>query len=41
MVVGYDHHFGRNREGSFDELKELTYLYNFELCQIKKLYLDI
>jgi len=23
MVVGYDHHFGKNREGSFDSLKEL------------------
>ena len=34
MVVGYDHHFGRNREGSFDELKELTQLYNFELEEI-------
>lgn len=34
MVVGYDHHFGRNREGSFDELKELTQLYDFELEEI-------
>ena len=34
MVVGYDHHFGRNREGSFDELKELSELYNFGLEQI-------
>jgi len=34
MVVGYDHHFGRNREGSYDELKELSELYNFKLEQI-------
>ena len=34
MVVGYDHHFGRNREGSYQELKELSELYNFELEQI-------
>ena len=34
MVVGYDHHFGRNREGSYEELKELSELYNFELEQI-------
>jgi len=34
MVVGYDHHFGRNREGSFDELNELSQLYNFELEEI-------
>lgn len=34
MVVGHDHHFGRNREGSYDELKELSELYNFQLEQI-------
>tara|TARA_B100000795_G_scaffold190976_1_gene145557 strand:+ start:113 stop:1045 length:933 start_codon:yes stop_codon:yes gene_type:complete len=34
MVVGYDHHFGRNREGSYEELKGLSELYNFELEQI-------
>ena len=34
MVVGYDHHFGRNREGSYNELKELSELYNFKLEQI-------
>ena len=34
MVIGYDHHFGRNREGSYEELKELSELYNFELEQI-------
>ena len=34
MVVGYDHHFGRNREGSFDELNELSQLYHFELEEI-------
>tara|TARA_B100000787_G_scaffold111514_1_gene82999 strand:+ start:7 stop:963 length:957 start_codon:yes stop_codon:yes gene_type:complete len=34
MVVGYDHHFGRNREGSYIELKELSELYNFKLEQI-------
>ena len=34
MVVGYDHHFGRNREGSYDELIEFSELYNFNLEQI-------
>ena len=34
MVVGYDHHFGRNREGSYDELIELSELYSFKLEQI-------
>lgn len=31
MIVGYDHHFGKNREGSFDELSKLSELYNFDL----------
>ena len=34
LVIGYDHHFGRNREGSINELKELAELYNFKLEQI-------
>jgi len=34
MVVGYDHHFGRNREGSYSDLQELSELYNFKLEQI-------
>ena len=34
MVVGYDHHFGRNREGSYDELLEFSELYDFKLEQI-------
>ena len=34
LVIGYDHHFGRNREGSFNELADLAPLYNFEVEQI-------
>ena len=34
LVVGYDHHFGKNREGSINELNELSTLYNFTLEQI-------
>ena len=34
LITGHDHHFGRNREGSFEELKELADLYSFELEQI-------
>ena len=34
LVIGYDHHFGRNREGSINELHELSFLYNFTLEQI-------
>jgi riboflavin kinase/FMN adenylyltransferase len=34
LVIGYDHHFGRNREGSINELAELAPLYNFEVEQL-------
>ncbi|MEO8148720.1 MAG: bifunctional riboflavin kinase/FAD synthetase [Bacteroidia bacterium] len=34
LVIGYDHHFGRNREGSFNELTDLAPIYNFEVEQI-------
>lgn len=34
LVVGYDHHFGRNREGSFDELIRLGKKHGFGLEQI-------
>jgi riboflavin kinase/FMN adenylyltransferase len=34
MVVGYDHHFGRNREGSYDDLVSFSELYDFKLEQI-------
>ncbi len=34
LVVGYDHHFGKNREGSFEELLGLAEAYNFRVEQI-------
>ena len=34
LVVGYDHHFGRNREGSFDELSGLAEKFGFKVRQI-------
>lgn len=34
LVVGHDHHFGKNREGSFKELKSLSKLYGFDLEEI-------
>ncbi len=34
LVIGYDHHFGRNREGSFEDLEELSPIYNFEVERI-------
>ena len=35
MIVGYDHHFGRNREGSFEELNDLSLLYSFSLERVQ------
>jgi len=34
MIVGYDHRFGRNREGSLDDLKEYAEIYGFEVNEI-------
>jgi len=34
LVIGYDHHFGRNREGSFEDLQELSQLYGYEVEKI-------
>ncbi len=31
LVIGYDHHFGRNREGNFEQLKEYGTVYGFEV----------
>jgi len=33
LVIGYDHRFGKNREGTFDKLKELAEKYHFYLEQ--------
>lgn len=33
LVIGYDHRFGKNREGTFDKLKELSAKYHFYLEQ--------
>lgn len=40
LVIGYDHHFGRNREGSFEELQEFAQLYNFDIEQISALDIE-
>ncbi len=34
LVIGYDHHFGRNREGSFEHLKEYGPVYGFNVEEI-------
>jgi len=40
MRVGYDHHFGKNREGSFSELVELGELYGFGVEEVKAVQVD-
>lgn len=34
MVIGYDHHFGKNREGNLDFLRDAGELYDFEVIEI-------
>lgn len=34
LIIGYDHQFGRNREGSIEQLNELTPLFNFKIQEI-------
>ncbi len=36
LVIGYNHHFGRNREGSFEYLKQNAADYGFEIEEIAK-----
>tara|TARA_B100000780_G_C21068807_1_gene429961 strand:- start:303 stop:1232 length:930 start_codon:yes stop_codon:yes gene_type:complete len=40
LVIGYDHHFGRNREGSFEHLVEFGPMYGFEVEEITALDVD-
>ena len=35
MVVGFNHHFGKNREGTFEDLIELSELYDFKVERIE------
>ena len=34
LVIGYDHQFGKNREGSIEQLSELAPLYDFKVNEI-------
>lgn len=34
VIIGYDHHFGRNREGNFEDLKMFGELYGFSVEEI-------
>lgn len=36
FVIGYDHHFGRNREGSIDTVKRIGEKLGFDACVVSK-----
>ncbi len=40
LVIGYDHKFGKNRSGSFEELKKDGPIYGFEVEEIPKQMID-
>jgi riboflavin kinase / FMN adenylyltransferase len=40
IVVGFNHHFGHNREGDFDHLYELGKYFNFEVEEIPQQDID-
>lgn len=40
LVIGHDHRFGRNREGSFEHLREFAPVYGFEVEEIPALEME-
>lgn len=40
LVIGYDHRFGRNREGSFEQLKQNAPQYGFDVEEIPRQDVD-
>ncbi|MCA1750593.1 MAG: bifunctional riboflavin kinase/FAD synthetase [Flavobacteriales bacterium] len=40
LVIGYDHHFGRNREGSLENLRAMAPDYGFEVEEIPARMID-
>jgi riboflavin kinase/FMN adenylyltransferase len=36
LFIGYDHHFGKNREGNFKQLQAFGSTYNFEVQEISQ-----
>ena len=40
LVIGYDHKFGKNREGSFEYLKSHSHLFGFDIEEISRQDVD-
>lgn len=40
IIIGYDHHFGKDRKGNFHFLKEKALQYHFRLMEIPKYIVD-
>ncbi|MBP6386007.1 MAG: bifunctional riboflavin kinase/FAD synthetase [Pseudarcicella sp.] len=40
LVIGYDHKFGKNREGSFENVKANSHKYSFEIEEISREDID-
>jgi riboflavin kinase/FMN adenylyltransferase len=40
IIIGYDHHFGRERKGNFKLLEDKAPVYNYKLLEIPKHVLD-
>lgn len=40
LIIGYDHHFGKNREGNLEQLKELGHTYDFKVKKISQQDID-
>ncbi len=40
LVVGYNHHFGHNKDGDFRFLQSLQSQYGFEVCEIPRQQID-
>ena len=36
LIIGYDHHFGKDREGNFEKLQEFGETFDFKLKEISK-----
>lgn len=40
VIIGYDHHFGRNRNANIDDLRKFGKLYDFDVEEISKKDID-